>query len=119
MAKAIPVYLRPGRSWSKKGDAAAHFKNMLGRYAIGERVVDEEDHADLLALLTAYDAALPDGAPQKAGNGIAYFEKRVDQEHEGRTKCFYVVRRDGTSDNFSYPRALDALATSTSQRGAV
>ena len=110
MAKSIPVQLPTGRKWAKKGDAQSHFKTMLGRYEVGERILDPTDHAELEALLTIYDAALPQGQAPKAGNGVAYFEKRVELDHPGRTTCFFVVRRDGSSIDFSYLRALDAAA---------
>ncbi|MFY9479826.1 MAG: DCL family protein [Aquabacterium sp.] len=110
MGKSIPVSLSSGRSWPKKGDAEAHFKAMLGRYRVGERVLDSADHADLEALLSVYDADLQPGEPTKAGAGVAYFEKRLDTDHPGHTSCFFVVRRDETSIDFSYRRALDAAA---------
>jgi len=71
-------------------------------------VTDHADHDDLSALLASYDNALPPGIAKKAGAGVAYFEKRVDLDHPGRTTCFFVVRRDGTSIDFSYVRALDS-----------
>jgi hypothetical protein len=81
---------------------------MLGRYAVGARVRSPEDHADLEALLSVYDKSVLNEADRKSGVGVAYFEKRVDLEHPGRTTCFFVVRRDGSSIDFSYLRALDA-----------
>lgn len=109
MAKSKPITLPNGRTWLKKGDAVEHFKRILGRYAVGRRVHDEADHDDLYALLKVYDAVVPQGKPTKAGTaGVAHFEKRLDIEHPGHTTCFYVVRKDGSSIDFSYRRALDA-----------
>lgn len=108
MPKTIPVQLPNGRYWSKKGDAAAHFREMLGRYSVGERVQNSIDHSDLSALLAAYDKAVAPGEPTKSGNGIAYFEKGWDRAHPGHTQCFFVFRMDGTSVDFSLSRALDA-----------
>ena len=107
MGRSVPVVLPNGKSWKNKGDAKDHFKDMLSRHAVGVRIVDDEDHNDLVALLTVYDSVLPAGEPSKVGAGIAYFEKRMDTDHPGRTFCFFVVRRDGTSIDFSYIRALD------------
>ena len=115
MAKSIPIHLPTGRNWPKKGDAQSYFKAMLGRYEVGVRVLDPNDHAELEALLAIYDSVLPQGQAKKAGAGVAYFEKRVELDHPGRTTCFFVVRRDGTSIDFSYLRALDAATHSSSQ----
>lgn len=110
MGKSIPITLPNGRTWSKKGDALDYFKAMLGRYVVGKRVDDPSDHADLAALLEVYDAAVPAGEPTKAGGGAAYFEKRLDVDHPGHTACFFVVRKDGSSIDFSLGRALDVAA---------
>jgi len=110
MGKPIPITLPNGRTWPKKGDAQAHFKAILGRYATGARVVDPSDHEDLAALLRVYDAGVPEGELTKAGAGVAYFEKRPDVDHPGHTACFFVVRKDGSSIDFSLGRALDEAA---------
>jgi hypothetical protein len=91
---------------------------MLGRYVVGKRADDPSDHADLAALLEVYDAAVPAGGPTKAGGGAAYFEKRPDVDHPGNTACFFVVREDGSSIDFSLGRALD-VAAKRSRRSAV
>ena len=110
MGKAKTVRLASGRSWSKKDDAVAHFKAMLARYRDGSRVSDPEDHADLAALLGVYDSVLDASQPTKAGVGVSHFERRKDQDHPGNTSCFFVVRTDGTSIDFSTRRALDVAA---------
>lgn len=107
MAKSVPINLPNGRSWSKKGEAVEHFKAMLGRYADGDRVFDATDHDDLVALLKVYDAVIPAGEPTKTGSGIAHFERRPDRDHPGHTSCFFVIRTDGSSIDFSTRRALD------------
>ncbi|MGA4423104.1 DCL family protein [Ralstonia nicotianae] len=107
MAKSVPINLPNGRSWSKKGDAVEHFKAMLARYADGDRVLDIADHGDLAALLEVYDAVIPAGEPTKTGSGVAHFERRRDRDHPGNTSCFFVVRTDGSSIDFSTRRALD------------
>lgn len=110
MGRSIPVSLYNGKSWPTKDQAYAHFKEMLGRYIVGERVSDAEDHSDLKALLTVYDEAVAKGEPTKAGIGIDYFEKGVDDQHPGKTKCFYVVRTDESRIDFSLKHALNAAA---------
>ena len=107
MAKPAPINLPNGRSWSKKGDAVEHFRAILARYADGDRVLDATDHDDLASLLKIYDAVVPAGEPTKMGSGVAHFERRPDRDHPGRTSCFFVVRTDGSSIDFSSRRALD------------
>jgi hypothetical protein len=103
------VTLPNGRAWPKKGDAKTHFREMLNRYAVWDRVTDANDLSDLVAILTIYDKNVP-SSESKIGGGIDYFEKRPDQEHEGSSACFFVVRTDGTSIDFSVYKALDAAA---------
>lgn len=111
MAKSVPITLSNGRGWSKKGDAVDHFKAMLARYADGDRVQDTSDIGDLEALLAVYDSVVPAGQPTKTGLGVAHFERRMDREHPGRTSCFFVVRTDGSSIDFSTRRALDVAGS--------
>lgn len=111
MAKSIPITLPNGRSWSKKGDAVEHFKAMLARYADGDQVRDASDKADLEALLAVYDSVVPAGQPTKASQGVAHFERRMDRDHPGHTSCFFVVRTDGSSIDFSTRRALDVAGS--------
>lgn len=114
MGKAKGISLPNGRTWSKKGDAVDHFKAMLARYRDGSRVSDATDHNDLAALLEVYDSVLAGGEPTKAGAGVSHFERRKDQDHPGHTSCFFVVRVDGTSIDFSTRRALDVAGEKTS-----
>lgn len=111
MAKSVPITLPNGSSWKIKGDAVDHFKAMLGRYNVGDRVLDASDHADLAALLEVYDLVLGPGEQTKAGSGVAFFEKRLDVDHPGNTACFFVVRTDGSSIDFSTRRALDVAGS--------
>lgn len=109
MGRSIPVRLSNGRAWSNKKDAKAHFRELLSRYDVYDQVTNVDDISDLTALLTGYDEELSP-AQSKIGVGLDYFEKRPDQEHQGNTACFYVVRTDGTSIDFSVYKALDAAA---------
>ncbi|SDC54211.1 Protein of unknown function [Cupriavidus sp. YR651] len=113
MGKSVSINLPNGRSWSKKGDAVEHFKAMLARYSDGARVTDAGDHDDLAALLQVYDSVLSPGEPTKVGSGISHFERRKDQDHPGDTSCFFVVRSDGTSIDFSTRKALDVAGSRT------
>lgn len=110
MGKSKPVHLPNGKKWVKKGESTDHFQQMLSRYSVGDRVISSEDHSDLVALISVYDAEVPQNSPTKTGNGIDYFEKGIDQDHPGKTRCFFIVRTDKSRVNFSIGRALDAAA---------
>lgn len=114
MGKAKTISLPNGRTWPKKGDAEDHFKAMLARYRDGSRVSDARDHSDLASLLEVYDSVLEPGQSTKAGVGVSHFERRKDQDHPGHTSCFFVVRTDGTSIDFSTRRALGVAGEMTS-----
>ena len=115
MGKAKPISLPNGRSWPKKGDAIDHFKLMLARYKDNSRVIVSADHEDLLSLLEVYDSVLDEDETTKAGGGVSHFERRKDQDHPGNTSCFFVVRTDGTSIDFSTRRALDVAVKKLSE----
>lgn len=114
MGKSKIISLPNGRTWPKKGDAIDHFKAMLARYRDGSRVSDATDHSDLASLLEVYDSVLEVGTPSKAGSGVSHFERRRDQDHPGHTSCFFVVRTDGTTIDFSTRRALDVASEKAS-----
>lgn len=114
MGKAMIISLPNGRTWAKKGDALAHYKAMLARYRDGSRVSEPADYSDLASLLEVYDSALDAGEPTKTGVGVSHFERRKDQDHPGHTSCFFVVRTDGTSIDFSTRRALDVAGAKAS-----
>jgi hypothetical protein len=115
MGRSKKVFLPNGRNWSKKGDANKHFKEILDKYDVGDRVVSADDHSDLSALVSVYDAEILSDKLKKSGPGIDYFEKDWDRDHSGQSKCFYVVRTDGTRIDFSIGKALDAAANRTNQ----
>lgn len=114
MGKAKIICLPNGRTWPKKSDAVDHFKAMLARYRDGSRVSDATDHSDLVSLLEIYDSVIDVGQLTKIGSGVSHFERRRDQDHPGHTSCFFVVRTDGTSIDFSTRRALDVASGKTS-----
>lgn len=113
MARSVPISLPNGKRWIRKGDAVEHFKSMLARYMVGDRIDSATDHDDLAALLHVYDSALGPGEPTKTGSGIAFFEKGLDLDHPGNTVCFFVIRTDGTRIDFSTRRALNVAGART------
>lgn len=59
------VRLPNGRHWRTQSEARDHFKQILSRSTLGERVTDADDHADLAALLQVYDSVLRPGAARR------------------------------------------------------
>ena len=102
MAKARKITLST-RIFEKAGDATDFFKEMLHRYEIGERV-SEADAAELKALLERHD-----DKDEKVGAGIEGFEVNTPPEDAPpfSTRCFWLVRTDGTMVDFSYKHCLE------------
>lgn len=111
MTKA--VRLPNGRYWRSQGEALSHFKAMLARYPVGQRVTDAGDQADPAALVTVYDSVLPAGSETKAGPGIAFFSKQTNRGDGWSTDGFHVHRVDGTEIDFSY---VEAVRVASNQR---
>ncbi|MCC8432439.1 DCL family protein [Reyranella aquatilis] len=91
MRRGHPVDLGP-LSFSKKGDAAKHLREMLGRYDVGDGV-SSDDAVVLEAALRRHPEA-----SAKIGVGIKNFSVRGA---DFGTKCFWVNRTDGSTEDFS------------------
>ncbi|MDQ8730682.1 DCL family protein [Bradyrhizobium sp. LHD-71] len=110
MARGKPVSIG-NITFRTRQEGLSFFKEMLSKYR-PEDAVGESDSIHLTELLKRH----PDYA-EKIGNGIHHFEV---MSADFNTKCFAVVRRDGTRIDFSYkicvntePRkAIDALGHS-------
>lgn len=102
MGKARKISLTT-RSFEKVGDATAFFKEMLNRYAISDRV-NAADAADLAALVQRHDER-----DEKIGSGIACFEVNTppDDVPQFSTRCFWLVRTNGTRIDISYKHCLE------------
>lgn len=98
VGRGKPVILAT-RSFCTKQDAHAHFKSMLAKYSVDE-TVSEEDAKDLASLVLRH----PEAA-EKIGVGIHHFE--VMSADYG-TKCFAIVRKNGTREDFSYIACITA-----------
>ena len=88
------------QSFAKKGDAKAFFKEILASYRNGQRV-SEKDALDLHALLkhhTEYS--------EKIGAGIDHFKVDINTEYQQTTRSFWIVRKDGSVDDFSYMHCI-------------
>jgi hypothetical protein len=96
-----------GRDFASQGEATVYYRNMLNRYAPGQRV-SEPEAVDLAELLTRH----PEAA-EKIGAGIDHFEVRMAPQFS--TQCFWVVRTDGTATDFSMGSCITGRAKSVSQ----
>ena len=102
MARGRKVRLET-RTFDKFGDAQAFFKEILNRYPIGGLVIGT-DKADLRALLKRHSEEA-----EKVGCGVDHFV--VDNGppgHDIATRCFWIVRTDGSRIDFSYGHCLEA-----------
>ena len=89
---AKPISLGP-LHFAKRGEAADYLRDMLARYDLGDKV-NAPDSQVLMAALNLH----PDSR-QKIGSGVSSFSVR---SAEYGTRCFWVNRTDGTTENFSY-----------------
>ena len=104
MAKK-PVELAT-RIFDAQGAAEDFFKTMLNSYRLRQRVSDE-DGLHLAALLERHTEY-----SMKVGCGVSHFEV-VMTEHG--TRCFRIVRVDGTGTDFSYLHCISQRAPSRKQ----
>ncbi|MBS7778511.1 DCL family protein [Acidovorax sp. CCYZU-2555] len=100
MAKSVTLE-KCERHWNTQSLARDHFVQMLHRYARGQTVAHGSDHNELLALLEIYDTDRT-----KRGCGVASFFLDADRDHPGNTNCFYILRTDGSSEDFSVHKAV-------------
>ncbi len=94
--KSIPMVVGD-RQFASKGEASEFFKAMLNRYHRGDRV-GEPDTIDLMNLLKLHTES-----EGKIGAGIRHFEV---MDGGWGTKCFKIVRVDGSWDDFSYVHCI-------------
>lgn len=106
MARGKPVELAT-RKFDNQTLATSFFREMLGRYKVGERV-NEINSLDLASLLERH----PEYS-QKVGCGVDHFEVMLDKEHG--SKCFRIVRTDGSGTDFSYIWSIKQSAPSRKQ----
>lgn len=83
--------------FAKRTDAYAFLKAILNRYDIGDKVSAADEQVLHAAL------ALHPKAHEKIGCGVTGFSVR---SAEFGSKCFWINRRDGTTDKFSYKSCI-------------
>ncbi len=96
MGRAKPLILDT-ISFNSRDEATQFFKKMLYSYGIGEKISDQ-DAPHLRALLENHPEL-----EEKLGDGYSHF---TIMAAEFNTRCFCIVRKDGTSIDFSYPYCI-------------
>jgi len=111
MARKKPVVLSSGLRFDGVGEAKEHFKAVLNGTPIGSPV-ESSELPNVLALYADYCVASPGYTlDQKPIN--AYRRQNNDERPGGVhavTTCFYVHFDDGTELDFSYGKAVSAVA---------
>lgn len=90
-----------GRSFGSKAGARSYFSLMLNSYALLERV-SENDAAALHDLLLGH----PKLEEKLCGRSVSHFQ--VHPFVKG-SRCFFLVRDDGTWEHFGIDRCLDNI----------
>ena len=83
--------------FERQQDAVDHFSAMLSRYHLGG-IVEGVDAVHLNDLL-----AMHKNRAEKVGEGIKFFTTTISAQG---SKCFAVMRVDGTVEGFSFHRCI-------------
>jgi Protein of unknown function (DUF3223) len=102
----VSEFFTSNKFFPTKAAAIEHFREMLHRYNIGDRISDT-DAAELAALLERHPTY-----EQKRGVGIACFTI-ISAPHNCR--AFYITHVDGTSTDFSYRKCIESHPTAREQ----
>lgn len=105
MGARKPVRLRNGQNFNKAGDAGVHFKAILNNGELRADLIGEE-HSSVDALFRDYCAATDWTMPDEPKR---YF-RDWNQAEDRTTKSFYVEYKGGATDDFSYVKAVRAVA---------
>lgn len=94
MAKPITIGTR---TFDTKGAATEFIQEILYRHPL-LTPIDGPDHAFLLDLLSMHPRAA-----EKIGVGVKHF---TVEKNKGGTQSFYIIRVDGSRDDFSFGKCL-------------
>ena len=99
MGKKCPITIGE-YEFGTKLEAKAAVQKVLNRHQLRDRLTGDEDIfiRDLIALHPATE--------DKIGCGISHIEIRTDPNY-GTTRCFYIVRTDGSDTDVSYIKCID------------
>jgi hypothetical protein len=99
MGKKCPITIGEDEFNTKK-EAETAVQEILNRHGMGQSLTGDEDTfiRDLIALHPA--------TVDKIGCGIDHIEIRPDPDY-GTTRCFHVIRTDGSSTDVSYKKCIN------------
>ena len=86
-----------GLHFERQMDAIGHFSSMLSRYGVGS-VIEGSDASQLGALLAKHK-----DFSDKVGEGVEFLTTTISEQG---SKCFAVMRIDGTVEGFSFHRCI-------------
>mgnify|MGYP001132520933 CR=1 FL=1 len=111
MARKKPVALSSGLNFEGVGEAKEHFKAILNGTIVGHAVSPNHISA-VLALYRDYCIAVP--GREVSHTPVNVFRRQNNEERPGGfhavTTCFYVRFDNGQEVDFSYPKAVSAIA---------
>ena len=111
MARKKPVVLSSSINFDGVGEAKEHFKAILNGTPVGSSV-SSKDLPHVLALYADYCVAVP--GHTVAQRAVNAYRRQNNEERPGGvhavTTCFYVHFEDGTETDFSYGKAVSAIA---------
>ena len=96
MPKKKPIEIGV-RFWEFQKDALKHYQDILSSYEIDDELIGE-DFNEIFDLIKNHPSA-----EEKIGNGVASIVVKGDAYG---SKCFHIIRKDGSQDNFSYRKAV-------------
>ncbi len=108
---ANPVIL-PSRTFKSVAELRTWMRSIWRR---GECIITDEEERKILNELVTYYHDHPD---KKIGCGIERFEVRTNENYKN-TKCFYIVRTDGTFTDVSFGRPSYRRQVLTAMRNEV
>lgn len=85
--------------FSSKGEAKTYFSEILNNHPVGTALSDD-DFDDVMSLLLCHPKA-----DDKIGSGVKSI--KIDQGFYSSNRCFYVVRTDGSVEDFSISKCID------------
>ncbi|KAL2633755.1 hypothetical protein R1flu_005234 [Riccia fluitans] len=93
---------RESEEWKELENLVRSIRNIFKKYELEARIVGEDENLLLGQILPNHP-----NSEAKVGCGIDYFKVANHMD----TRCFFLVRKDGTREDFSYHKCLLTLAS--------
>jgi hypothetical protein len=86
--------------FNTKAEIKSYYKSMLNSYTRGETPSAEHQYQIYNLLQWHSDFT------GKVGAGVERFEVNLGPPYEFQTQCFWIIRKDGTREEFSYTHCI-------------